>query len=248
MTDENSPLSPRHRLIVALDVSTAADARRLVAALGGAVATFKVGKQLFTAAGPEIVREIVEGGYSVFLDLKFHDIPNTVAAAVRSASELGVAMLTVHASGGSKMLRAAAEAARQSPSPPLVLAVTVLTSMTDQDVQEVGISGRVVDQVLRLAELAETAGCGGIVASAREARLVRQALGPRLAIVTPGIRPAGGDADDQARILTPADAIGAGATYLVVGRPITAAPDPAKTARAIVEEIATALQGTNAGG
>jgi orotidine-5'-phosphate decarboxylase len=173
----------------------------------------------------------------VFLDLKLHEMPNTVASAVRSASSLGVGMLTVHASGGSRMLKAAVEAAAQAERPPLVLAVTVLTSMADEDLQEVGVSGRVLDQVLRLAALARDAGCGGIVASAHEAAEIRRELGTGFAIVTPGVRPAGTDAGDQARVVTPETAMKAGATHLVVGRPITAAADPASAAEGVLEEI-----------
>lgn len=228
---------PRERLIVALDVASAAEAQRIVQAVGEAASTYKVGKQLFTAEGPQVVRDLVAAGRKVFLDLKFHDIPNTVAAAVQSAAALGVSMLTVHASGGSKMLRAAAEAARAAKDPPLVLAVTVLTSLSDGDMQEIGVSGRAVDQVLRLAALAQTAGCGGVVASPHEVKALRQALGTGFAIVTPGVRPAGTQAGDQVRVATPAEAIRAGASHIVVGRPITAAPDPAAVARAIVEEI-----------
>ncbi len=228
----------RDRLIIALDVSTAAAARKIVAAVGESASTFKVGKQLFTAEGPQIVRELIGSGRKVFLDLKFHDIPNTVSGAVAEAARLKVSMLTVHASGGGKMLQAAAQAA--GPAGPLVLAVTVLTSLGDQDLDEVGISGRVVDQVLRLANLARVSGCGGIVASPLEAREVRRELGTGFAIVTPGVRPAGGDPGDQARVTTPAEAIAAGATHLVVGRPVTAAKDPGLAAQRIVEEIVSA--------
>ena len=230
----------RDRLIVALDVSSAREALELAVKLRQGAGRLKVGKQLFTAEGPQVVRDLVAAGYGIFLDLKFHDIPNTVGAAVRSASALGVDMLTVHASGGSKMLRAAVEAARQAAKRPKILAVTVLTSMSDADVQEVGFSGRVVDEVLRLAELALGAGCDGIVTSAREAAEVRKRLGDGFAIVTPGIRPAGGAAGDQARVVTPGDAIRAGATHLVVGRPITGAADPAAAAISIVDEIEAA--------
>ena len=167
----------KDRLIVALDVPGVIQARRVIQALGGTVTTYKIGKQLFTAEGPQFVREVVASGRKVFLDLKFHDIPNTVAAAVRSAAELGVSMLTVHASGGSKMLRAAAEAAAQSASKPTVLAVTVLTSLSDAELDEIGVSGTVLSQVLRLGALARTAGCGGLVASAHEARELRRELG-----------------------------------------------------------------------
>ncbi len=235
-------LNARDRLIVALDVPGAAEARRIVASLGDTVSTYKVGKQLFTAAGPDFVRQLVAGGRRVFLDLKFHDIPNTVAGAVGSAAALGVSMLTVHSSGGQKMLRAAAEAAAGAPRPPLVLAVTVLTSLGDEDLAEIGVSGRVLDQALRLAALARSAGCGGVVASAHEARELRRQLGSGFAIVTPGVRPAGTAAGDQARVVTPAEAIKSGATYLVVGRPITEAGNPAEAAASIVAEISAARQ------
>jgi orotidine-5'-phosphate decarboxylase len=228
---------PKDRLIVALDVPGATQARQIVQSIGDVATTYKVGKQLFTAEGPQFVRELVASGRKVFLDLKFHDIPNTVAAAVRAAAELRVSMLTVHASGGSKMLRAAAEAAAQSPARPLVLAVTVLTSLSDTDMQEVGIAGNVLSQVLRLASLAGHAGCGGLVASAKEAGELRRELGEGFVIVTPGVRPAGAAAGDQARVVTPADAIAAGATHLVVGRPILEAADPARAAADIVAEI-----------
>lgn len=209
-------------------------------AVGGSVATFKVGKQLFTAEGPALVRDLVASGHKVFLDLKFHDIPNTVAGAVSEAAKLNVSMLTVHASGGTKMLRAAAEAAAQSAGKPLVLAVTVLTSLNEGDLQEQGITDGVKAHVLRLAGLALTAGCGGIVASAREAAHLRQTLGTGFAIVTPGVRPAGADVGDQARVVTPKEAIEAGASYIVVGRPITGAKDPANAAAAIVAELSEA--------
>jgi len=230
-------LSPQDRLIVALDVANAAEAQSLVSKIGSAAAIYKVGKQLFTSEGPGLVRDLVGSGRKVFLDLKYHDIPNTVASAVKAAAELKVAMLTVHASGGSKMLRAAAEAAAHSPSKPLVLAVTVLTSMADEDLAEVGISAKAEEQVLRLATLAKKAGVGGLVASPSELQALRKAIGQEMKIVTPGVRPAGSDKGDQARVATPAEAIANGADYIVVGRPITAAPDPAAAARAILAEI-----------
>lgn len=233
-----SALSPRDRLIVALDYPKAAEARQLVSVLGETVSSYKVGKQLFTAEGPDLVRQLVRVGKRIFLDLKFHDIPNTVSGAVRSASALGVSMLTVHASGGSAMLRAAVQAAAETPKPPLILAVTVLTSLSDQDLQAIGVSGRVVDQVLRLAALARDCGCDGIVASPLEASEIRRELGEGFAIVTPGVRLAGADHDDQSRVLTPAEALAAGATHIVIGRPITAAKDPAQAARAILEQLA----------
>lgn len=233
-------MNPRDRLIVALDVSSASEAQRLVSAVGESVNTFKIGKQLFTAEGPPLVRKLIASGRNVFLDLKFHDIPNTVGGAVRAAAGLGIRMLTVHAAGGAAMLRAATDAAAAAPHRPMVLAVTVLTSLSDEDLRQTGISGRVVDQVLRLAALARDHGCGGVVASAQEAPELRRELGAGFAIVTPGVRPAGGDKADQARIVTPAEAIAAGATYLVVGRPITASPDPAAAARRMLDEIAAA--------
>ena len=234
----------KDRLIVALDVAGATQARQIVQAIGDAATTYKIGKQLFTAEGPQVVRDLVASGRKVFLDLKYHDIPNTVAGAVRSAAELGVSMMTVHASGGSKMLRAAVEAASQSSAKakPMVLAVTVLTSLSDADLQELGIAGNVLTQVLRLGALARAAGCGGLVASAHEARELRKALGEGFAIVTPGVRPTGAPAGDQARVVTPKDAIAAGATYLVVGRPILEAPDPAKAAQQIALEIEAACR------
>lgn len=232
---------PRDRLIVALDVSNAASAQQIVGKIGDYAAVYKVGKQLFTAEGPQVVRDLVAAGRKVFLDLKYHDIPNTVAGAVQEAGRLGVSMLTVHASGGRKMLKAAAEAAASSPAKPLVLAVTVLTSLSDEDLQEIGVGGRAVDQVLRLANLARDSGCGGVVASPQEVRQLRQALGTGFAIVTPGVRPAGAATDDQARVTTPAEAIRNGASHIVVGRPITEAPDPAGAARAILEEIEPSL-------
>lgn len=232
-----SALSPRERLIVALDVSSAAEAREIVAAVGDSAATFKVGKQLFTAEGPALVRDLIASGRKVFLDLKFHDIPNTVAGAVSEAAKLNVSMLTVHASGGTKMLKAATEAASQSFSKPLVLGVTVLTSFNEADLQEQGITDGVHAHVLRLAGMALQAGCGGIVASAQEASHLRQTLGTGFAIVTPGVRPAGGDADDQARVVSPRAAVEAGASYIVVGRPITAASDPERAAAAIIAEL-----------
>jgi len=228
---------PGQRLIVALDVSSAAAAQRIVAAVGESASFYKVGMQLYTAEGPKVVRDLVASGRRVFLDLKYHDIPNTVAAAVAEAARLQVSMLTVHASGGGKMLRAAVEAARSVSPAMKVLAVTVLTSLEDNDLDRIGVRGRVQDQVVRLAALALADGCHGVVASAREAAQLRSEFGPEFVIVTPGVRPAGTVPGDQVRVVTPADAIAAGATYIVVGRPITAAEDPAAEARAILAEI-----------
>jgi orotidine-5'-phosphate decarboxylase len=231
-------MDPRERLIVALDVSTAAAARRIVAAVGDSASAYKVGMQLYTAEGPEIVRDLVASGRRVFLDLKYHDIPNTVGAAVREAAQLGVTMLTVHASGGGKMLRAAAESARTINPDLLVLAVTVLTSLDGSDLGTLGLREGVLNQVLRLTALALANGCKGVVASAQECGALRQEFGNDFAIVTPGVRPAGSGHDDQARVVTPAEAIAAGATYIVVGRPITEATDPAAEARAILGQLA----------
>jgi orotidine-5'-phosphate decarboxylase len=227
---------PRQRLIVALDVSTVAAAQKIVAAVGDSALTYKVGMQLYTAEGPQAVRDLVASGRKVFLDLKYHDIPNTVGAAVAEAAKLGVSMLTVHASGSGKMLRAAVEAAKTRPEL-MVLAVTVLTSMDENDLEKIGIRGTVEDSVVRLATIALANGCQGIVSSAREASTLRAELGHKFAIVTPGVRPAGGDVGDQVRVVTPAEAIASGATHIVVGRPITEAADPAAEARAILSQI-----------
>ena len=232
---------PRQHLIVALDVPTTDAAHKIVAAVGDSALTYKVGMQLFTAEGPAVVRDLVTSGRRVFLDLKYHDIPNTVAAAVRAAANLGVSMLTVHSGGGGKMLRAATEAARGANPALMVLAVTVLTSMDDQDLDRVGVRGRVPDHVLRLSALALSNGCHGVVASALEASELRSELGDHFLIVTPGVRPAGKDHGDQTRVVTPAEAIAAGASYIVVGRPITAAASPADEARSILEQMSLAV-------
>ena len=228
---------PRQRLIVALDVSSAAAAHKIVAAVGDSAFCYKVGMQLYTAEGPQVVRDLVAAGRKVFLDLKYHDIPNTVASAVCEAARLKVSMLTVHAAGGGKMLAAATEAATSANPSLMVLAVTVLTSLDDHDLDKLGIHGQVRDQVLRLAALALSSGCRGIVASAHEAPALRSELGTDFALVTPGVRPAGSDVADQARVVTPAAAIAAGASHIVVGRPITAAGDPASEARAVLAQI-----------
>jgi orotidine-5'-phosphate decarboxylase len=229
---------PRERLIVALDVSSSSAAQKIVAAVGDSALTYKVGMQLYTAEGPKVVRDLASSGRRVFLDLKFHDIPNTVGAAVAEAAKLGVSMLTVHASGSNKMLRAAVDAAKVNPSL-LVLAVTVLTSMGADDLDVIGMSGGLEQSVTRLATVALANGCQGIVTSAREAAAVRARLGHEFAIVTPGVRPAGTAVGDQVRVVTPAQAIAAGASHIVVGRPVTEAGDPAAQARAILQEITT---------
>jgi len=227
---------PRQRLIVALDVSSAAAAQKIVAAVGDSALTYKVGMQLYTAVGPQVVRDLVACGRRVFLDLKYHDIPNTVGAAVAEAEKLGVSMLTIHGAGSTKMVRAAVEAAKVRPDL-MVLAVTVLTSMDGHDLETIGVRGSVEDSVLRIATLALANGCQGIVTSAREASTVRAKLGNQFAIVTPGVRPAGSSMGDQVRVVTPAEAIAAGASHIVVGRPITEATDPAAEARAILGQI-----------
>jgi orotidine-5'-phosphate decarboxylase len=225
----------RERLIVAIDVPDESLAMVLVDALAGEVGMFKVGSQLFTAAGPGVVRSIVARGEHVFLDLKFHDIPNTVAGAVASAAQLGVSLLTVHGLGGRAMLEAAAGA---TPAMGMrLLAITVLTSHDAKSLGEVGVVRPLDEEVRELARLARAAGIDGVVASPHEVALLREACGSDLLIVTPGIRPAGAKAGDQARAATPGKALAAGADYLVVGRPITEAADPAAAARAIVREM-----------
>lgn len=229
-------ISSREQLIVALDVSSPAEAQRIVAALGESVGLYKVGMQLYTAAGSAVVRDLISAGKKIFLDLKYHDIPNTVSAAVREAAELGVSMLTVHASGGSKMLKAASDAK----GPVQVLAVTVLTSMSEDDLRQIGVRVPLAEQVVDLASMALDAGCDGVVSSAREVKCLRERLGRGFLIVTPGVRPAGVAHGDQARVVTPAEAISAGSTHIVIGRPITAAADPAREAEKILKEIASA--------
>jgi orotidine-5'-phosphate decarboxylase len=232
--------APRDRLIVALDVPGLAEAEALLDRLGGLVSTFKVGGQLFTAAGPAAVELVRKRGAGVFLDLKYHEIPAIAGASVREAARLGVSLLTVHASGGSAMLRAAATAAAEAGRDrPRILAGTVLSSLDRATLQrELGVTMSVEGHVVHLAALARAAGCDGVVASPQEARRLRATLGPDALIVTPGVRPAGSDAGDQARIATPAAAVRAGADCVVVGRPITAAPDPAAAAEAILRELA----------
>jgi orotidine-5'-phosphate decarboxylase len=231
-------VNARDRLIVALDVPTAADARTLVDRLQGAVGMFKVGSQLFTAAGPDFVRELVARKEKVFLDLKYHDIPNTVANAVGAAARLGVSFVDVHALGGKAMLEAGVASLPAMGA--RLLAITILTSHDQSTLGEIGVEGTVQRSVQSLARLARSAGVDGVVASPHEVALIRDACGPDFLIVTPSIRPLGAKPGDQARAATPAAALAAGADYLVVGRPITEAPEPAAAAEAIVREMETA--------
>jgi orotidine-5'-phosphate decarboxylase len=236
--------NPGNPLLVALDVDGADRALAIAEQVGGVAGGLKVGSRLFTMAGPDLVRRLVDSGARVFLDLKFHDIPNTVAQAVDAAVRTGAWMINVHASGGPAMMQAAARAAADAAAatgvpPPLVIGVTVLTSMDEQTLMQTGVTRPLVDHVLALARMAQSAGLHGVVASPQETSAIRQACGPGFAIVTPGIRgaSAGQEKNDQSRTLGPAEAVKAGATYIVVGRPIIAAPDPRGAAQAIVEEL-----------
>ena len=238
-----SPASVKERLIVALDVDDLERVKVLVKLLAGELGMFKVGKQLFTHAGPAVVKLIEEMGGEVFLDLKFHDIPTTVAKAAIEATRLGVKMFNVHASGSLEMMRQTAKEVRrvcrqESLRRPIMLAVTVLTSLEKRDLERVGVDREVLDQVVRLASLSQEAGMDGVVASPQEVAAIRATCGRRFVIVTPGIRPQDGKRDDQRRVMTPADAIRAGVDYIVVGRPITEAQDPLSAAREIVAEMA----------
>ncbi|MDP5291372.1 orotidine-5'-phosphate decarboxylase [Oceanimonas sp. CHS3-5] len=222
------------KVLIALDFAGEQQARALVAQLDPAQCRLKVGKEMFTLFGPDFVRHLVALGFDVFLDLKFHDIPNTVAKAVAAAAELGVWMVNVHASGGSRMMEAAKSAlAPYGDKAPLLIAVTVLTSMTADELNQTGVLRSPAEQVLALARLTQQAGLDGVVCSAQEASLLKSELGPDFKLVTPGIRPAGSDAGDQRRIMTPELALKAGSDYLVIGRPITQAADPAAALTAI---------------
>lgn len=237
----------RERLVFALDVDSFEEAERWVKLLHDKVGIFKVGKQLFTRCGPDVVHMIRGEGGEVFLDLKYHDIPNTVAMAVAEACALGVRMVNVHALGGRQMMeRTVAEVdagfPRGSSSRPLLLAVTILTSSTEQTLREVGIESAVSEMVPRLARLAKDAGMDGVVASPQEVHLIREVCGDDFAIVTPGVRPGFASLDDQKRVTTPGEAISAGADFLVIGRPISAAPDPVTAAEMILEEMTAALR------
>lgn len=228
-------LSARDRLIVALDFPTPAKALALVSSLSGGVSIYKIGLQLYTAAGPAIVQAVAASGAKIFLDLKLHDIPNTVAKAVSAAGELGVAMLTVHLCGGTVMLKAAMEA---KPPHLSLLGVTVLTSATQETLGELGIHAAMPDHVIQLATLGQKAGIDGLITSPQEVGALRQRMGAEMLLVTPGVRPLWAAADDQKRFTTPAEAVRDGANYLVIGRPITASPDPRSAVERIVEELA----------
>ena len=235
------------QLLVALDVDTVAQARALAGRLRGVVGGFKIGSRLFTSEGPGFVEELAARGDRVFLDLKFHDIPNTVAGAVAAATRLGVWMLNVHASGGATMMRAARaaadeEAARRSRPAPLVIAVTMLTSFNQQALAEIGLQASVADQVGRLAALTEAAGLDGVVASAHEIDIIRRRCHASFAIVTPGIRGASDQRGDQTRTMSAAEALTAGASYLVVGRPIVEAADPRAAAERLAAECRLTLE------
>ncbi len=227
------------KIVVALDYAQAQDAMRLVNQLDPTICKLKVGKELFTAAGPQLVEQLVSKDFKVFLDLKFHDIPNTVAKACEAASNLGVWMLNVHASGGSSMMEAALEGVNRSRYQPYLIAVTVLTSMSQANLNELGIQNSVEEQVLKLAALTQRAGLHGVVCSAMEAQMLRKEMSDDFLLVTPGIRPTSASLDDQTRVMTPSKALSMGASYLVVGRPITQAQDPLAALYAINKEIQT---------
>ena len=228
-------MTNRDRLIVALDFPAPAKALALVSVLAGSVSIYKIGLQLYIAAGPAIVQAVAATGAKIFLDLKLHDIPNTVAKAVAAAGELGVQMLTLHLGGGSSMLKAAVEA---RPPHLSLLGVTVLTSATQETLTETGVDSDVSDQVVRLADLGRESGIDGLITSPHEVRLLRERYGQEMTLITPGVRPAWAAADDQKRFTTPGEALKAGADYLVVGRPITAAEDPRAAADRVIEEMA----------
>jgi orotidine-5'-phosphate decarboxylase len=229
------PTDPR--IIVALDFAEAEPAMALLARLNPAQCRIKIGKELFTRGGPALVERVTARGFAVFLDLKFHDIPTTAARACRAAADLGVWMLNVHTLGGRRMLEAARDAVAASATRPLLIGVTLLTSLDAQDLRDIGIASTLEDEAVRLAALARQSGLDGVVCSAQEARSMRARFGPDFCLVTPGIRPAGAASDDQSRTMTPAAALQAGADYLVIGRPITRAPDPLAALSAIQAEI-----------
>ncbi len=230
----------KSKIFVALDVENKEKALEIVSDLRGLGACFKIGKQLFTSTGPELVREIVGMGEDVFLDLKYHDIPNTVAKAGAAAAQLGVKIFNVHASGGRKMMEAVREEMNKLTNPPLVLAVTILTSLGEEDIREVGFDRTIPEQIAKLAKLAKDSGMDGVVASPLEIELIRETCGRDFKILTPGIRPAFAAVNDQKRIATPAEALRKGADYLVIGRPITAAENRRDAFLKILEECKNA--------
>ncbi len=229
------------RVIIALDFPDADEVRRLVTCLDPGACKLKIGFELFVAAGPELVRELVDSGFDIFLDLKYHDIPNTVAAACDAAARLGVWMLNVHAVGGKAMLEAARDAVHRAPVPPKLIAVTVLTSMDNTDLKQIGVVKGVQQQVLDMAVLTSDCGLDGVVCSANESQVLRSQFGSDFLLVTPGIRPQGVGGHDQKRVMTPANAITCGSSYLVIGRAITRAPDPAQMLATINTEINSVL-------
>ena len=225
------------KVIVALDYPDAESAQQLVTRLAPDLCRLKVGKELFTRAGPRLVEDLAGRGFDVFLDLKFHDIPNTVASACHAAAELGVWMLNVHALGGKRMLEAAKEGVTRATHSPLLIAVTILTSMDEADLAAVGLAGSPLENVQRLAQLAQQSGLDGVVCSSRETPALRAQLDAGFRLITPGIRPAGSQADDQRRVMTPVEAIKSGSDYLVIGRPVTRADDPVSVLRTINSEL-----------
>jgi len=237
-------MTPSHatepRILVALDFAEVSQALAVVARLHPSACRLKVGKELFTRGGPALVEKMLMQGFQVFLDLKFHDIPHTVAQACKAAAELGVWMVNVHTLGGRRMLEAAREAVENTAQRPLLIGVTLLTSLDDGDLRDIGIGGTVEEQVLRLTGLAQQSGLDGVVCSAQEARSLRMRFGPGFCLVTPGIRPTGAATQDQRRVMTPLEALRAGSDYLVIGRPITQASDPHAALMAIQAEIASA--------
>jgi orotidine-5'-phosphate decarboxylase len=239
MPAAQTDMSPTDQLAVALDFCDTQEAMNLVDRLGQTCQWYKVGMELYYAAGNRIVQQLRDCGFDVFLDLKLHDIPNTVAGAVRSATRAGASLLTIHASGGAAMMQAAVDAA-SAPGSPRLLAVTVLTSMDANELAGIGITASPAEQVLRLAKLAQASGIDGMVCSPEEVAALRKETGPNTLLVIPGIRPTGSAIGDQKRIATPAEAIAHGASMLVVGRPITCATDPAQAAQTILQEIAEA--------
>ncbi len=243
MTDNASPdTSPVDRIFCAVDTTKLDDALLLAELLSGEVGAIKLGKEFFTAHGPDGVRRIAAEGHRIFLDFKFHDIPNTVAGAIRAAAGFQCALITIHASGGPAMMKAAIDAAKEAgPRRPRIVGVTVLTSLDDADLEAVGQQGPAAAQVLRLARLAKASGLDGVVCSPQEVAMLRAEIGDRFSLVVPGVRPSWASADDQKRIMTPGDAVKAGADHLVIGRPITRAADPVGAARRIADEIAGAL-------